>query len=77
MSRILTDEDFHNWEAYPSGGPFGFPGQPKVVFNCLTDLSRRPRWISLKGDNADAERLLQDMEAGDLQRLFGDSMELR
>lgn len=77
MPRIVTDADLQNWEAYPSGGPFGLPEQPKIVFNCVSDPSRRPRWVRLNGDNADAERFLDEMENAQLQRLLGESAELR
>ena len=77
MSRQLVDTDLLTWEVYPSGGPFGLPGQPKVMFHCLSDPDRRPRVISMSGDNADAERYLQEMELADLQALFAKATELR
>ena len=44
------------WEVYPSGGAYGVSDQPQVIFNCLSNRMLRPRYVSLHGGDADAER---------------------
>ena len=43
MSRTFVDENLHTWEVFPSGGRFGLPERPKIVFLCLSDLSPASR----------------------------------
>ena len=44
------------WEVYPTGGAHGESVRPQVVFNCLSNRMLRPRYVLMKGDEADAER---------------------
>ena len=74
--RIITDPNFLSWEVYPSGGKFGLPQRPKVVFNCLTDPSRRGRYVHFDGDSVGAEQAVQDASDAELQALFAQSSEL-
>lgn len=74
--RIITDPDFLSWEVYPSGGKFGLPERPKVVFNCLTDPSRRGRYVHHEGDSVSAEQAVQDASDAELQTLLASSREL-
>lgn len=60
MSRTFLDEDLLSWEAYASGGEFGLPDHPKIVFHCLSDPDRRARYVIHDGDNADAEEVVYD-----------------
>lgn len=57
--RTFQDEDFLVWEAYPSGGAFGYDDDVKIVFHCLTDRRLRPRFIKTSEDSADAEMRLE------------------
>lgn len=77
MPRIITDADLQVWEVYPSSGPFGLPERPKVVFNCLTDSNRRPRWVVMNGDDAEVEKRLGEMNVKELLQLLGESTEIR
>jgi hypothetical protein len=70
MSRVFQDENFIEWEAFASSGKFGFPDGPLVVFNCLTDRTMRPRVVRMAGDEADAQRKLENANEGDLLELF-------
>jgi hypothetical protein len=70
MSRVFQDENFITWEAFASSGKFGFPDGPQVVFNCLTDRSVRPRAVRMAGDEADAQRKLENANDSDLLELF-------
>jgi hypothetical protein len=70
MSRVFTDENLMNWEAYASGGPFGLPDRPKVVFNCLSDPAERARYVNWQGDNAAAQQAVHGMDADELKRLL-------
>jgi hypothetical protein len=51
----LGDDDLLTWEAYPSSGHYGLATEPRIVFQCITDPSRPPRYVVRPGDEADAE----------------------
>ena len=70
MARTFSDPDFLTWEVYPSSGDFGFSTRPHLVFNCLTDRMRRPKFIEIEGDEADAEKLIGSAAEPELQNLF-------
>lgn len=76
MSRVFTDEGLMTWEAYASGGKFGLPDDPKVVFNCLSDPGRRARWVRIDGDEADAEEAVHAMPEAELRELLRGAREL-
>ena len=59
MAVTFQDEDFLVWEAYPSGGAFGFDDDVKIVFHCLTDRRLRPRFLETDDDSADAQLQVQ------------------
>lgn len=54
MSRLFTDDDLLTWEAYSSGGAYGLPDRPKIIFNCLSRPGSRGRFVVHEGDEADA-----------------------
>ena len=76
MSQTFTDDDLLTWEAFATGGKYGMVQRPKVVFHCLTDRSRRPRFVELSGDESDAEEAVHEMSPERLQAMFGQSREL-
>ena len=76
MSQTFTDEDLLTWEAFPSGGRFGLSIRPKVIFHCLSDRSRRPRFVQIQGDEADAEELVHESQIERLRQLLAESKEL-
>jgi hypothetical protein len=73
MSRTFTDDNFLTWEAYTSGGDFGLPDQPHIIFNCLTEPGARPRYVVHDGDEADAGEFVQDAGDAELKALLGKS----
>jgi hypothetical protein len=76
MSRTFLDENLLTWEAYPSGGPFGFSDRPFIVFNCLSNRMLRPRYVSTVGDEADAERTVELASDEQLLEMFNRSQEV-
>jgi len=76
MSRIFSDRDLLSWEVFASGGDFGLPERPKVIFHCLSDPDRRARYVVHDGDNADAEREVHEMSEEQLRELLSRSVEL-
>lgn len=70
MSRIFTDDDLLTWEAYASGGAFGLPQQPKIVFNCLSKPGSRARFVEHSGDAADAEEAMTGATGDELRALL-------
>lgn len=60
MSRVFVDESLLTWEVYPSGGDFGLPDTPKIIFHCVSDPGRRARFLEFEGDDADAARAIEE-----------------
>lgn len=76
MSRVFSDHDLLTWEAYPTGGAYGLPRQAKIVLHCLSERTRRSRFVVHNGDDADAAGLLQDASTDELLDLLGRSRPL-
>jgi hypothetical protein len=76
MSVTFTDEDLQSWEAYATGGDYGLANNPKVVFNCVSDPTRRARFVEVMGDEADAENLVHDGGIDQLKRMLKEAQEL-
>ena len=76
MSRLFTDDSLMTWEAYPSGGDFGLPEMPKIIFNCLSDPGRRARFVEHPGDDSDAQRTIQQLPDAELLTMLEGSREL-
>jgi hypothetical protein len=77
MSRIFSDENLLSWEAYASGGAFGLPQNPKIVFHCLSDPDRVARFVNFDGDNASAQGAVQKWEEDELRKILEGAAELR
>lgn len=77
MANKIVDKNLLVWEAYSTGGPFGFPDKPFIVFNCLTDRTIRARSIEVEGFEADAERKVHESSKAELLALFEKSKEIR
>jgi hypothetical protein len=77
MRRTFTDDRFDEWEAFVSGGQPGGSQAARIVFNCISTPTRRPRQvIHASGDPADAERELYNMDDAGVIELFESSEEL-
>lgn len=79
MSRTFIDENLHQWEVFPSGGRFGLPDRPKIVFLCLSDPSpaSRGRYILLpEVDEATAQEVIGDASDDRLRELLSQSRAL-
>jgi hypothetical protein len=76
MSVTFTDDDLQSWEAYATGGDYGLANNPKVVFNCVSDPTRRPRYLEFTGDEADAEGLVSETSIPQLRAMLKESAEL-
>ncbi len=64
------------WEVYPTGGAHGESVRPQVVFNCLSNRMLRPRYVLMKGDEADAERRIALAANEELLAMFERSEEI-
>lgn len=60
MTRTFQDDELLLWESYPAAPPFGAKRGARIMFQCLTDPSRRARTLEHDGDRAAAARLLAD-----------------
>lgn len=76
MSVTITDDDLQTWEAFASGGKYGLSVRPKIIFHCVSDPTRRPRYVQLGGDEADAEALVHDGPPERLRALLARATEL-
>lgn len=76
MSRTFLDPNLLVWEAYATGGPYGFSQRPFVAFNCLSNRMTRPRYIMTDGDEADAERTVATASDEELQQMLMRSQEV-
>lgn len=70
MSRTIQDHNFLVWEVYPSGGAHGFPDNPQAIFNCLSRMDLRPRATDIGDNEADALRLIAEMDDAALLELL-------
>ena len=77
MSRTFQDSNLLKWEAYASGGPHGYAANARIVFNCLSDRSRRARVVQIDGDQSDAERQVAEATEQRLAQLLAGAQELR
>lgn len=74
MRRTFYDDDFLEWEAYVSGGQPRSEAAARLYFLCLTEPSRRARFVKEEsGNTAAAERKLQEMDDTDLLGLLRES----
>ncbi len=76
MSRVFLDDNLLSWEVYASGGKFGLPERPKIVFHCLSEPFRRGRYVVHDGDNADAEEAVHSLPEDRLRELLREAREL-
>jgi hypothetical protein len=76
MSQTFTDENLVTWEAFASGGRFGLAVRPRVVFHCVSDPARRPRFVQVAGDEANAEEAVYESPPERLRALLAESREL-
>ena len=77
MSRTFIDDALALWEVFPSGGKFGLPQRPKIIFHPLSDTTARPRYVILTdGDEAAAEEAITAFSDARLRELLGASREL-
>lgn len=74
MRKTFMDDGFQEWEAYVSGGAPHGDEAARIVFVCLSEPGKRPRFVHHpSGDPAEAERALVHMKDQELLTLFKDS----
>lgn len=76
MSRVFVDENLLSWEVYASGGPYGLPDDPKIVFHCVSDPSHRARFVRFGGDNSNAVQAVHDFPDERLRQMLREAEEL-
>jgi hypothetical protein len=55
MTRTIQDDSLRLWEVYANPGDFGSADRATMVFQCLTDPSRRARLLSRERPRAEIE----------------------
>jgi hypothetical protein len=76
MTRTIQDADLLLWEAYATAGESGFPERAKLVFHCLTDTTRRARFVQRDGDKSAVEQEVAELPDAELLELLGRTEEL-
>jgi hypothetical protein len=77
MTRTIQDNDLLLWEAYANSGEFGSAEQAKIIFQCLTDPSRRARMLPRHAPRAAVEQEIATLPDPDLLDLLAGAEELR
>ena len=71
MRRTFFDQNLLEWEAYVSGGQPGTRAAARIYFNCLTDRTRRPLFVTHEdGDLVEAQRALGELDTAGLVALL-------
>jgi len=70
MTRTIVDRDLLIWEVFATGGNHGLPEDPKIVFQCVSDPSRRPRYVRRGGDSAGAQGTVISLDEADLLEML-------
>lgn len=70
MTRTFHDDELLLWEAYPAAPPFGARRGARIMFQCLTDPSRRARTLEHDGNRAEAARVLAGASEEELLELL-------
>jgi hypothetical protein len=76
MARTVQDENMLFWEAYASTGEFGYPERAVIVFHCLTDMTKRARFVVREADRSEVEQDVERMSDAELRGLLEESRPL-
>lgn len=77
MTRTIQDQELQLWEAYASAAASGSRERARIVFQCLTDTSRRARELARDEDKAAVEKEVATLPAADLLGLLAAAEELK
>lgn len=74
--RTIQDANLELWEVYASSGDFGFPEHARIVFQNLSDRTRRARFAERPGDKSEAEHEVATLTDEQLAELLASTREL-
>jgi hypothetical protein len=74
--KTFQDRNFLVWEVYPSGGRHGFSKNPHVIFHCQTMRDIRSRYLETGGDEASAERIINEASSAELLGMLEGAREI-
>jgi hypothetical protein len=77
MARTIQDQDLQLWEAYASAAASGSRERGHIVFQCLSDTSRRARSLAREADKAGVEKELATLSEAELVALLAAAEELK
>lgn len=77
MTRTIQDQDLQLWEAYANSGEFGSADRAKIVFQCLSDPSRRARILPRHAPRSDVEEEISTLSDEQLLNLLDGADELK
>jgi hypothetical protein len=77
MTRTIQDQELQLWEAYASAAASGSRERARIVFQCLTDTSRRARELAREGDKAAVEKEVATLPDYELLGLLAAAEELK
>lgn len=76
MPRRILDRDFHEWEVFASTPRHANGERSRIVFHCLSDAARRPRFVEQQLDRASAEAFVLRAPAEELVEMLDGAAEL-
>ncbi|HKJ92307.1 MAG TPA: hypothetical protein VJ957_04020 [Longimicrobiales bacterium] len=77
MSRSFQDPDLLVWETYGTNGAHGAPDHAHIMFHCVSDPSRRARYVTRDGSVAAAEKAVSELSQKELLRLFHEARPIK
>lgn len=77
MSRSFQDLDLLIWETYATTGAFGAPDHAHVIFHCVSDPSRRARYVEQDTSLAAAQKSLEKYSVEELRALLGEAQAVK
>jgi hypothetical protein len=77
MTRTIQDRDLQLWEAYANSGEHGSADRAKIIFQCLTDPSRRARFLPRHAPRSDVEQEIATLPEDELVDLLDGAEDLK
>ncbi|MEJ2216467.1 MAG: hypothetical protein P8099_07610 [Gemmatimonadota bacterium] len=77
MSRSFQDPDLLIWEAYATTGAFGASDHAHIIFHCVSDPSRRARYVEQDASLAAAQKRLAKLSTEELRSLLDEAQSLK
>lgn len=77
MSRSFQDSNLLIWETYATTGAFGAADHAHIIFHCVSDPSRRARYVQRDASLAAAQKALDSLSPEELRAMLGRAAPLK